>query len=83
MLDMLPIELLYIIFSKLHNYEITSLLDVCKTFRKTIKTNFFLSYLLTRYHPMVFNSKDRYCDICNIHIYRINDKNKRIIQCNH
>lgn len=83
MLDNLPIELLYIIFSKLHNYEIISLLNVNKLFRKTIKTTFFLSYLLTRYHPMVFNSEDRYCHMCNIHIYRINDKNKRIIRCNH
>ncbi len=51
--------------------------------KATIKVDFFLSYLLRRWHPMVFNSNDLYCNICNIHIYRINDKNKTFLKCNH
>ena len=83
MLDNLPDDLLYIIFSKLNNYEISILFTINKRITEVIKSDFFLKYLLRRYHPMVFNSHDFYCNICNIHIYRINDKNKTIIRCNH
>ena len=83
MLNNIPDDILFIIFSKLRNYEITNLLRVSNHIKNVIKTDFFITYLLNRYHPMVFNSNDRFCHICNIHIYRINDKNKRFINCNH
>ena len=83
MIDQLPDEILFIIFSKLPNYEIISLINTNSSIKTTIKTDFFLSYLLRRWHPMVFNSNDLYCNICNIHIYRINDKNKTFLKCNH
>jgi len=83
MLDNLPDDILLIIFSKLHNYEISILFYLNKRIKEIIKSDFFFKYLLRRYHPLVFNSKDLYCKICNIHIFRINDKNKMIIRCNH
>lgn len=83
MIDYLPDEILFTIFSKLPNYEIISLMNTNKSIKATIKTDFFISYLLRRWHPMVFNSHDLYCNICNIHIYRINDKNKTFLKCNH
>ena len=83
MIHYLPDEILFIIFSKLPNYEIISLLNTNKSIKNTIKTDFFISYLLRRRHPMVFNSNNMYCHICNIHIYRINDKNKVFLKCNH
>jgi len=83
MINYLPDEILFIIFSKLPNYEIISLLNTNKSIKNTIKTDFFISYLLRRRHPMVFNSNNLYCNICNIHIYRINDKNKVFLKCNH
>lgn len=83
MLNYIPDDILFIIFSKLRNYEITNLLRVSNHIKNVIKTDFFITYLLNRYHPMVFNSHCRFCHICNIHIYRINDKNKRFIKCNH
>lgn len=83
MLDNLPDDILFIIFSKLHNYEISILFYLNKRIKEIIKSDFFFKYLLRRYHPLVFNSNDVYCKICNIHIFRINDKNKMIIRCNH
>ena len=83
MLDNLPDDILFIIFSKLHNYEISILFYLNKRIKEIIKSDFFFKYLLRRYHPLVFNSNDVYCRICNIHIFRINDKNKMIIRCNH
>lgn len=83
MLNYIPDDILFIIFSKLRNYEITNLLRVSNHIKNVIKSDFFITYLLNRYHPMVFNSHSRFCHICNIHIYRINDKNKRFIKCNH
>lgn len=83
MIDNLPDEILFIIFSKLPNYEIFSLINTNKSIKAIIKQDFFLSYLLRRWHPIVFNSSDLYCKICNIHIYRINDKNKIFLKCNH
>ena len=83
MLDNLPNDILFIIFSKLYNYDISILFSLNKKIKEVIKTDFFLKYLLRRYHPLVFNSNDLYCNICNIHIFRINDKNKIIIRCKH
>ena len=83
MLDKIPDELLFIIFSKLSNYEIISLLATNINIRNTIHTDFFITYLLRRYHPLVFNTNDRYCHLCNIHIYRLINKNRIIIRCNH
>ena len=76
MLDNIPDDLLLIIFSKLPNYEITSLMSVNSRIKSVVMTDFFISYLLRRKHPIVFNSRDLYCHICNIHIYRINDKKR-------
>ena len=83
MLDYIPDDLLLIIFSKLPNYEITSLMAVNSKIKRVVLTDFFVAYLLRRKHPIVFNSHDLYCNICNIHIYRINDKNKTFISCRH
>jgi len=83
MLDNIPDDLLLIIFSKLPNYEITSLMGVNSKIKNVVMTDFFISYLLRRKHPIVFNSHDLYCNICNIHIYRINDKNKTFLRCRH
>jgi hypothetical protein len=83
MIDTLPDEILFIIFSKLPNYEIISLMNTNSSIKATIKVDFFLSYLLRRWYPIVFNSNDLYCKICNIHIYRINDKNKTFLKYNH
>ena len=83
MLDNIPDDLLLIIFSKLPNYEITSLMCVNSRIKRVVMTDFFISYLLRRKHPIVFNSNDLYCHICNIHIYRINDKNKTFLRCRH
>ena len=83
MLNYIPDDLLIIIFSKLDNYDVIKLMQVSNIIKNIIKTDFFIKYLLRRYHPMVFNSQDRFCHICNIHIYRINDKNKNFIKCKH
>jgi len=83
MINNIPDDLLFIIFSKLSNYEITSLIAVSSQIKKVIMTDFFISYLLRRRHPIVFNSCDLYCHICNIHIYRINDKNNIFLRCRH
>ena len=83
MLENLPNDLLYIIFSKLQNFDIITLIQVNKEIKNVIKSDFFISYLLRRSHPMVFNQNDTYCHICNLHIYRINDKNTTFLKCKH
>ena len=83
MLDHIPNDLLYIIFSKLENFDIISLIQINKQIKNVIKTDFFISYLLRRRHPIIFNQYDTYCRICNFHKYRINDKNITILKCKH
>jgi len=83
MLNNLPEDILFIILSKLDNSNIIKSLSLSSYIRSVIKSDFFIKYLLRRHHPMVFNSNDRFCHICNIHIYRINDKNKFFIHCDH
>ena len=83
MLDTLPNDILFIIFSKLANFDITNLFQVSKVIKNVIKTDYFITYLINRKHPVVFNSHNKYCFICNIHYFRINNKNKRFIQCKH
>ncbi len=83
MLNNLPEDILFIILSKLDNSNIIKSLSLSSYIKSVIKSDFFIKYLLRRHHPMVFNSNDRFCHICNIHIYRINDKNKFYIHCNH
>lgn len=83
MLNNLPEDILFIILSKLDNFNIIKLLSLSSYIKSVIKSDFFIKYLLRRHHPMVFNSNDRFCHICNIHIYRINDKNKFFIHCDH
>jgi len=83
MLNNLPEDVLFIILSKLDNSNIIKSLSLSSYIKSVIKSDFFIKYLLRRHHPMVFNSNDRFCHICNIHIYRINDKNKFFIHCDH
>lgn len=83
MLNNLPEDILFIILSKLDNSNIIKSLSLSSYIKSVIKSDFFIKYLLRRHHPMVFNSNDRFCHICNIHIYRINDKNKFFIHCDH
>ena len=44
MIDTLPDEILFIIFSKLPNYEIISLLNTNKSIKNTIKTDFYIIF---------------------------------------
>ncbi len=83
LLNSIPDDVLYIIFSKLYNYEISVLFSLNKRIRELIKRDFFIKYLLRRKHPLVFNNNDLFCKICNLNICRLNDKNKLIIRCNH
>ena len=41
MIDYLPDEILFLIFSKLPNYEIISLMSTNHSIKSTIKTDFF------------------------------------------
>ena len=83
MFNNLPEDILFIILSKLDNFNIIKSLLLSSYIKSVIKSDFFIKYLLRRHHPMVFNSNDRFCHICNLHIYRINDKNKFFIHCDH
>ena len=68
----LPDELIILIMKKLYNYDIFNLNLVCRKIHIIIDSKSFIDYILTRYHPIVFNSDDLYCSKCNLHIYRIN-----------
>lgn len=83
MLNNINNDLLLVIFSNLDNYDIIKLMQVSKYNKNLIKTHYFIRYLLRRHHPIVFNKNNIFCNICNIHLYRINDKNKSFIKCKH
>jgi len=84
MLYNLPTELIIVILQKLYNYDIINCNKTCKLFNSIIKSELFNNYLLTRNHPLVFNSDDLYCHKCNIHIYKINSiREKYNIWCKH
>ena len=72
MLLHLPEEIIVLIIKKLYNYDIFNLNSTCSKFHNIICSKYFIDYILTRYHPLVFNSDDLYCHKCNLHIYRIN-----------
>lgn len=84
MISNLPEELIILIMKKLYNYDIFSLNQVCRNYNKIINTDNFILHLQTRYHPLVFDSWDTYCQFCNIHIYKIDESIiKNCIWCKH
>ena len=65
----LPNEIIELIFRNSYNYDIFNLHRVCHKFYQIINDSNFIEFLQSRYHPIVFNSDDLYCHVCNFHIY--------------
>lgn len=77
----LPDEIIYLIFYFLNNEDVIKLNKICNKFKLLINDD-FIDNIIYRNHPLVFNSNDNYCNICNFGIYFINDITI-IINCNH
>lgn len=61
----IPDDIVLRIATKLYNEDITNLSLVSKRMNDLLTHENFKEYLLFRKHPIVFNSFDRFCDLCN------------------
>ena len=77
-------ELIICISKYLCNEDIYNLSYISKFYYNTLTSYFFINYIDTRYHPIVFNIFDNFCYICNRGIVCINFKDDfNIINCSH
>lgn len=84
MFHLLNNEIIEIIFKFCFNYDVFNLNCVNKNFYSIINSEYFLDFIKNRYHPLVFNFNDLYCNICNIQIYNLSNYSENFyIHCNH
>ncbi len=65
-------DLLTYIFKYLSNEDVYKVSYLCKYYYNLLTSEYFIEYMDTRYHPMVFNILDNYCRLCNRGIICIN-----------
>ena len=61
----LNVDMIFIISTFLENYDLLNFHKKNKKLNFFLKKKFIFNYFLTRYHPMVFNIYDNYCNKCN------------------
>ena len=84
MLINLPEDLIIKILLFSYNSELFELYKTCNRFKNIMNNNSFKNIILSRNHPLVFNSDDLYCHKCNLKIYKINTINlENNIWCKH
>ena len=64
-MDKLPDEILIYTFKFLNNEDIYNVSYLCKLYYKLLTTKFFINYMNNRYHPVIFNILDNFCNLCN------------------
>ena len=84
MIDRLYSDVLNYILEFLPNHEIMEFIYVNKTICKMLDVDRLKDYMSYRVHPIVFNTLDNYCFICNQGLIFLDDEiNSNIIICNH
>lgn len=82
-MNIIPDELILCIAIKLYNEDIMNLSLVSKRLNALLAHGNFKEYLQFRKHPMVFNSTDRFCDLCNFSPILWDDRKIKYIHCKH
>lgn len=84
MIDKLYSDALNYIVEFLPNHEIMEFIYVSKTIYRMLDIDRLKDYMSYRVHPIVFNTLDNYCFICNQGLIFLDDEiNSDIIRCNH
>ena len=84
MIDKLYSDVLNYIVEFLPNHEIMEFIYVSKTIYRMLDIDRLKDYMSYRVHPIVFNTLDNYCFICNQGLIFLDDEiNSNIIICNH
>lgn len=84
MIDKLYSDALNYIIEFLTNHEIMEFIYVNKTIYRMLDIDRLKDYMSYREHPIVFNTFDNYCFICNQGLIFLDDEiNSNIIICNH
>lgn len=84
MIDKLYSDALNYIVEFLPNHEIMEFIYVNKTIYRMLDIDRLKDYMSYRVHPIVFNTLDNYCFICNQGLIFLDDEiNSDIIRCNH
>jgi len=84
MINKLNNDNLYNILEFLYNHEVMDFIFINKKIYNQIDKKYILDFMSYRDHPLVFNSLDRYCLLCNQGIVFMSDTNDiDIINCNH
>ena len=79
----IPNDIVLHIATKLYNEDIMNLSLVSKRMNELMTHGNFKEYLLFRKHPIVFNSSDRLCDLCNFSPILWYDGKIKCIHCKH
>lgn len=83
----LPDDILYLILNNLFNYDIFNIYLTCKKINRLMNNPQFINHIVTRYHPIVFDSWDMYCSKCNLNsnlrICGIGEQGRGSIWCRH
>lgn len=79
----IPDDIVLRIATKLYNEDIMNLSLVSKRMNELLTHGNFKEYLQFRKHPIVFNSFDRFCDLCNFSPILWNDGKIKCIHCKH
>ena len=84
MIENLNFDLIYSIIKFLPNHEIMEFIYLNKDIYKMFDKNKLIEFMNFREHPIVFNSLDNYCVICNQGLIFLDDEiNSNVIICNH
>jgi len=84
MIENLNFDLIYSIIKFLPNHEIMEFIYLNKDIYKMFDKNKLIEFMSLREHPIVFNSLDNYCVICNQGLIFLDDEiNSNVIICNH
>jgi hypothetical protein len=82
-MNIIPDELILCIAIKLYNEDIMNLSLVSKRLNALLTKETFKEFIKFRKHPIVFNSFDRLCDLCNFSPILWDDGKIKCIHCKH
>lgn len=84
MIENLNFDLINSIVKFLPNHEIMEFIYLNKDIYKMFDKKKLIEFMSFREHPIVFNSLDNYCIICNQGLIFLDDDiNSNVIICNH
>ena len=84
MLKYLPYECLFEVYEFLYNHEIINMLTLSKEINQKTPLYLIIDFMNYRVHPIVFNSHNHYCFVCNQGLIFDNEDNRlENVKCYH